>query len=100
LAAYFYLEIGHTDKSMHYFLLAHEKYQEWGALGKCNSLFNFVKSTFPPASSNSTNDGAGVGHANTTGSGSSNTQWEELENAQWNRYLLECRLKRSHEAND
>jgi len=75
LAAYFYLEIGDTDKAMHDFLLAHEKYEEWGALGKCNSLFNFVKSTFPLASSNSTNVGAGVGYTNTTCSSNSNTQW-------------------------
>ena len=67
---------------MQYFLLAHKKYHEWGALGKCNSLFKFVKSTFiTPAS---TNVGVGVGHTDTTGN--SNTQLEELENAQWMRY--------------
>ena len=49
---------------MQYFLLAHEKYHEWGALGKCNSLFKFVESTFTPAS---TDVGVGVGHTDTTG---------------------------------
>ena len=29
LAAYFYLEIGETNKAVEYCLLAHEKYQEW-----------------------------------------------------------------------
>jgi hypothetical protein len=74
LAAYFYLEIGDTATALHNFLLAHEKYQEWGALGKCTSLFKFVESTFTPAS---TTVGVGVGHTN-TGTGSSNTQLEEL----------------------
>ena len=46
LAAYFYLEIRDTKKAMEYFLLAHEKYHEWGAFGKCDSLYKFVQSTF------------------------------------------------------
>jgi hypothetical protein len=49
------------------FLLAHEKYHEWGALGIgiCNSLFKYFESTFSPAS---TDVGVGVGHpSNTTG---------------------------------
>lgn len=29
LAAHFYLELGETDKSVEYFLLAHERYQDW-----------------------------------------------------------------------
>ena len=29
LAAYFYLEVAETDKSVEYFLLAHERYQDW-----------------------------------------------------------------------
>ncbi len=29
LGAYFYLEQGETDKSVEYFLLAHERYQQW-----------------------------------------------------------------------
>ena len=50
LAAYFYLELGETEQSIEYFLAAHERYHEWGAFGKCNSLFEFVKSSFSPAS--------------------------------------------------
>jgi hypothetical protein len=91
LAAYFYLEVGENEKAMQYFLLAHEKYHEWGALGKRDSLFKFVESIFAPAS---TDVGVGVGHTDTTGN--SNTQSEDLENAQWNRYLLECRRDSSH----
>ena len=67
LAAYFHLEIGNNEKAMQYFLLAHKKYHEWGALGKCNSLFKFVESTFTPASNNATNVSVGVGHTDTTG---------------------------------
>jgi hypothetical protein len=63
LAAYFYLEVGENEKAMQSFLLAHEKYHEWGALAKCNSLFKFVESTFTPAS---TDVGVGVGHNDTT----------------------------------
>jgi len=56
LAAYFYLELPTgTEKAMEYFLLAYEKYQEWGAFGKCDSLFQFVQSTFNSSS-------VGVGH--------------------------------------
>eukprot|EP00985_Skeletonema_marinoi_P001771 scaffold703_cov184-Skeletonema_marinoi.AAC.1 len=51
LAAYFYLELGETEQSIEYFLAAHERYHEWGAFGKCNSLFEFVKSSFSQASS-------------------------------------------------
>ena len=29
LGAHFYLEQGETDKSVEYFLLAHERYQQW-----------------------------------------------------------------------
>jgi hypothetical protein len=50
LAAYFYLELGEMEQSMEYFLAAHERYHEWGAFGKCNSLFEFVKSSFSPSS--------------------------------------------------
>lgn len=45
LAAYFYVEIRDTEKAMEYFLLAHEKYHEWGAFGKCDSLYKFVEGT-------------------------------------------------------
>ena len=31
---------------MELFLAAHEKYHEWGAFGKCTSLFEFVSDTF------------------------------------------------------
>ena len=31
---------------MELFLAAHEKYHEWGAFGKCTSLFEFVSATF------------------------------------------------------
>ena len=46
LAAYFYLELGQKDKALELFLLAHEKYHEWGAFGKCTSLFEFVTINF------------------------------------------------------
>ena len=46
LAAYFYLELGHKEKALELFLAAHEKFHEWGAFGKCTSLFEFVSSTF------------------------------------------------------
>ena len=49
LAAYFYLELDEREQSMAYFLLAHERYHEWGAFGKCNSLFEFVESSFTPS---------------------------------------------------
>ena len=55
LAAYFYLELGDINKSVEYFMLAHERYYEWGAFGKCDSLFQFVQSTFNSSS-------VGVGH--------------------------------------
>jgi len=46
LAAYFYLELGETETSVEHFLLAHEKYHEWGAFGKSTSLFEFVQRRF------------------------------------------------------
>ena len=46
LAAYFYLECGEKESALELFLRAHEKYYEWGALGKRNSLFQFVTSNF------------------------------------------------------
>ncbi|KAK1743977.1 putative AAA ATPase [Skeletonema marinoi] len=46
LAAYFHLELGQKDKALELFLLAHEKYHEWGAFGKCTSLYEFVVSNF------------------------------------------------------
>ena len=58
LAAFFYMEIGETEKALHHFLLAHKKYYEWGAFGKCDSLFKFVESNFStlPQSVGHTND--------------------------------------------
>jgi hypothetical protein len=41
------------EQSIEYFLAAHERYHEWGAFGKCNSLFEFVKSSFSPTSTES-----------------------------------------------
>ena len=43
LAAYFYMDLKNDEKAMEYFLQAHKKYEEWGALGKCDSLFKFVE---------------------------------------------------------
>jgi len=43
LAGYFHLELGDNEKATKHFLLAHEKYHEWGAFEKCNSLFKFVE---------------------------------------------------------
>eukprot|EP00573_Skeletonema_grethae_P004439 CAMPEP_0201694914 /NCGR_PEP_ID=MMETSP0578-20130828/7019_1 /ASSEMBLY_ACC=CAM_ASM_000663 /TAXON_ID=267565 /ORGANISM="Skeletonema grethea, Strain CCMP 1804" /LENGTH=1341 /DNA_ID=CAMNT_0048180665 /DNA_START=152 /DNA_END=4177 /DNA_ORIENTATION=- len=43
LAAYFYLELGEREQSIEHFMLAHEKYLEWGALGKCDCLLKFVE---------------------------------------------------------
>ena len=53
LAAYFHLELGEMEQSIEYFLAAHERYHEWGAFGKCNSLFEFVNSSFSPTSNES-----------------------------------------------
>eukprot|EP00984_Skeletonema_dohrnii_P026077 scaffold15349_cov139-Skeletonema_dohrnii-CCMP3373.AAC.2 len=50
LAAYFHLELGEMEQSMEYFLAAHGRYNEWGAFGKCNSLFEFVNNNFSPSS--------------------------------------------------
>ena len=38
LAGHFYLETGRTDRSAHYFSRAFEKYNEWGAVAKANTL--------------------------------------------------------------
>ena len=43
LAGYFFLETGEQDTAIQYFLQAHEKYQGWGAVAKCNLLFEFVQ---------------------------------------------------------
>ena len=43
LAGYFFLETGEQDTAIQYFLQAHEKYHEWGAVAKSNMLFEFVQ---------------------------------------------------------
>lgn len=48
LAAHFYLELGETGRSLEYFLMAHERYHEWGACGKSNSIFEFVEAALRP----------------------------------------------------
>jgi hypothetical protein len=52
LAAYFYLELGENVKSIEYFMLAYERYNEWGAFEKAESLFKFAESIFTPVSTN------------------------------------------------
>ena len=46
LAGYFFLTIDENDKALQYFLHAHEKYHDWGAVAKCNALFEFVQTAF------------------------------------------------------
>ena len=43
LAGYFFLERGEQDTAIQYFLQAHEKYHGWGAVAKCNMLFEYVQ---------------------------------------------------------
>jgi hypothetical protein len=65
LAAYFYLEeLGQKPKALELFLLAHEKYHEWGAFGKCTSLFEFVGSNFTSSLNSS-----GLTNTNSVGQG-------------------------------
>jgi hypothetical protein len=45
LAGYFFLAIDRYDTALKYFLHAHEKYHNWGAVAKCNALFEFVQTT-------------------------------------------------------
>jgi hypothetical protein len=49
LAGYFFLAIGRKDTALQYFLRAHEKYHDWGAVAKCNALFEFVQTTLDSA---------------------------------------------------
>ena len=42
------MDLKNDEKAMEYFLQAHKKYEEWGALGKCDSLFKFVERSFSP----------------------------------------------------
>ena len=50
---------------MELFLLAHEKYHEWGAFGKCTSLYEFVSSSI------------GTGLTNTTDTDTSDSMGQE-----------------------
>ena len=60
LAGYFFLEIGEQDTAIQYFLQAHEKYHEWGAVSKCNMLFQFVQRKLSPLSIPAASDLNGV----------------------------------------
>lgn len=42
LAAYFFMEIGQKETSVSYFLQAHEKYHDWGAMAKANAVYAFT----------------------------------------------------------
>ncbi len=42
LAGHFYLETGRKNRSVHYFSQAFEKYNEWGAVAKANTLTNYL----------------------------------------------------------
>jgi len=42
LAGHFYLETGRRNKAVHYLTRAFEKYNEWGAVAKANSLMLYL----------------------------------------------------------
>ena len=42
LAGHFYLETGRRNRSGHYFSQAFEKYNEWGAVAKANTLAAYL----------------------------------------------------------
>lgn len=46
LTAKFYLNIGDLALSMEHFILAHEKYESWGAVAKAAALFASVNNKF------------------------------------------------------
>uniref|UniRef100_A0A7S2KE53 Uncharacterized protein n=1 Tax=Skeletonema marinoi TaxID=267567 RepID=A0A7S2KE53_9STRA len=73
LAAYFYLELGQKDKALELFLLAHEKYHEWGAFGKCTSLYEFVSSSIGTGLTDTNTDIRGQETASSIGTGLTNT---------------------------
>jgi tetratricopeptide (TPR) repeat protein len=52
LAGRFYFNIGEVSVSLDHFILAHERYQAWGAIGKANQLFGFISSSFARHSGN------------------------------------------------
>lgn len=43
LAGHFFLKVGDNETAIQYFLQAHEKYHEWGAVAKSNLIFEFVQ---------------------------------------------------------
>ena len=45
LAGRFFFQIEEMDMALQYFLQAHEKYHEWGAVAKSNMLFEYVQRT-------------------------------------------------------
>ena len=42
LTGHFYLETGRRKRSLHYFSQAIEKYNEWGAIAKANTLTKYL----------------------------------------------------------
>jgi hypothetical protein len=46
LAAEFFLNTGNLSTALEHFLLAHEKYTAWGAVGKANMLFERINEKF------------------------------------------------------
>eukprot|EP00956_Cyclotella_meneghiniana_P008824 scaffold12097_cov28-Cyclotella_meneghiniana.AAC.2 len=46
LAGRFFLERDDLASSLEYLRLAHEKYSDWGAIGKGNQLVNFINANF------------------------------------------------------
>ena len=76
LAGHLFFQIEEMDMAMQYFLQAHEKYHEWGAVAKSSMLFEFVQrslllptlSTASPdlrLSISSTNNGQSIGSDDT-----------------------------------
>jgi hypothetical protein len=45
LAGHFYLETGRRNRSLYYFSQAFEKYNEWGAVAKANTLTKYFLSS-------------------------------------------------------
>lgn len=48
LAAKFYFETENLSLSLEHYRFAHEKYCEWGAVGKANQLFGIINEKFAP----------------------------------------------------
>ena len=47
LTAGFYFDLAaEKSSSLEHYIMAHEKYEKWGAIGKANQLFDLVKSKF------------------------------------------------------